>query len=103
MNAPDGRQAANDTSDAPPARSGPTASTTVPDERVAKRCETCGRFRLYAPDDVHCIVCGYQSLAAECTCGRSFDYALAEPPGGGLHCPRCGRDFRAALGSLGLE
>ena len=77
--------------------------TDAPDERVAKRCETCGRFRLYAPDDVHCIVCGYRSLAAECACGRSFDYALAEPPGGGLHCPRCGRDFRTALGSLGLE
>jgi hypothetical protein len=34
---------------------------------------------------------GYQSLASECDCGRSFDYAIAEPPGGGLHCPRCGR------------
>lgn len=72
-------------------------------ERLAKRCETCGRFRLYAPEDGYCIVCGYQSLASECTCGRSFDYALAEPPGGGLHCPRCGRDFRAGQATLGLD
>jgi len=77
------------------------SGSEAPPERVAKRCETCGRFRLYAPDDGYCIVCGYQSLAATCTCGRSFDYALAEPPGGGLHCPRCGRDFRAGE-ALGL-
>ena len=101
MSEPDGRRAAHDTSDAPAARSGLHTSAT--DERLAKRCETCGRFRLYAPEDGYCIVCGYQSLASECTCGRSFDYALAEPPGGGLHCPRCGRDFRAGSATLGLD
>ncbi len=104
MSAPDGRPAAHDTSDAPSARSRPdTSATASAAERIAKHCETCGRFRLYAPDDVYCIVCGYQSLTAACSCGRSFDYALAEPPGGGLHCPRCGRDFRAGGGTLGLE
>ena len=71
--------------------------------RVAKLCETCGRLRLYAPDDCFCIVCGYEGLAAECGCGRSLDYAPAEPAGGGLHCPRCGRDFRASRAQLGLE
>jgi hypothetical protein len=75
---------------------------TAPD-RLAKWCETCGRFRLYSPDDEYCIVCGYQSLVAECSCGRPFDYALTEPPAGGLHCPRCGRDFRADKSRLGLE
>ena len=75
---------------------------TGPD-RLAKLCATCGRFRLYAPDDGYCIVCGYESLVAACGCGRSFDYALAEPPAGGLHCPRCGRDFRAGAERLGLD
>ncbi len=75
---------------------------TTPD-RLAKLCETCGRFRLYAPDDGYCIVCGYQSLVAECGCGRTFDYALTEPPGGGLHCPRCGRDFRTGTERPGLD
>ncbi len=106
MSAPDGPRAANDTSDAPSARSRletRAAAGGASAERVVKRCETCGRFRLYAPDDSYCIVCGYQSLAAECGCGRSFDYALAEPPGSGLHCPRCGRDFRAGHVGLGLE
>ena len=101
MTAPDGHRAAHDTSDAPPARSRLDTSTTG--ERIAKRCETCGRFRLYAPDDAYCIVCGYESLASECECGRRFDYALAEPPGAGLHCPRCGRDFRAGRVGSGLE
>ena len=41
-----------------------------------------------------CIVCGFETLVAECGCGRPFDYALAEPENGGLHCPRCGRDWR---------
>jgi hypothetical protein len=72
-------------------------------EKVAKLCETCGRFRLYAPDDRFCIVCGFEGLVAECGCGRNFDYALAEPPGGGLHCPRCGRDFRTTKQTIGLE
>ena len=99
--APDGHQAANDPSDAPAARS--RLDTSGAADRVAKRCETCGRFRLYAPEDCFCIVCGYESLSSECDCGRSFDYALEEPPGGGLHCPRCGRDFKAGRGTLGLE
>ncbi len=73
------------------------------EERVTKRCETCGRFRLYVADDAYCVACGYQSLVSACTCGRSFDYALAEPPGAGLHCPRCGRDFRLNRASIGLE
>ena len=75
-----------------------------PDEgRVTKRCETCGRFRRYAADDLHCIGCGYPSLSAACTCGRSFDFALDEPPDGSLHCPRCGRDLRKNREALGLE
>lgn len=73
------------------------------DGRVTKRCETCGRFRLYAPDDRHCIVCGYQSLSDACGCGRSFDYALAEPPEGSLHCPHCGRDFRKGRQAIDLD
>jgi hypothetical protein len=72
-------------------------------DRLTKLCETCGRFRLYAPDDAYCIVCGFQGLTDECTCGRSFDYALAEPPGAALHCPRCGRDFGANGGRFGLK
>jgi hypothetical protein len=72
-------------------------------ERVTKRCETCGRFRVYASEDGFCIVCGYESLLSECACGRSFDYAITEPPGSGLHCPRCGRDFRVTRNSIGLE
>ncbi len=67
---------------------------------VVKRCQTCGRFRRYESDDTYCIGCGYQSLTGACTCGRSFDYALAEPPDGALHCPRCGRDFRAGPQTL---
>ena len=73
------------------------------DGRLTKRCETCGRFRLYAPDDRHCIVCGYQSLSDACGCGRSFDYALAEPPEGSLHCPHCGRDFRKGRQAIDLD
>ncbi len=61
---------------------------------VAKVCGVCGRFRLYDPDDRYCVVCGYDSLAAECDCGRVFDYALSEPEGSPLHCPRCGKDWR---------
>jgi hypothetical protein len=62
--------------------------------QVTKLCESCGRFRSYDPDDRFCIVCGFETLTAACTCGRAFDYALAEPEGGGLHCPRCGKDWR---------
>ncbi len=80
-----------------------SAIPPVSEGSVAKLCGTCGRFRLYAPEDRYCIVCGYESLAAACECGRSFEYALAEPLGGGLHCPRCGRDFRASRSRMGLE
>lgn len=65
-------------------------------ERVTKVCDTCGRFRHYDPADRFCIVCGYDTLSAECQCGRAFDYALIEPEGGALHCPRCGKDWRGA-------
>jgi hypothetical protein len=75
----------------------------VTSDRVTKLCETCGRFQLYAPDDSFCIVCGYRSLVTECTCGRGFEYALGEPPGAGLHCPRCGRDFRQNKGRFDLD
>ena len=67
---------------------------TAPAE--ARRCTTCGRFRAYRDGDQHCIVCGSASLQAACDCGRPYDYVLGEPPQGALHCPRCGRDFRAA-------
>jgi hypothetical protein len=45
---------------------------------VTKRCPVCGRFRSYDADDDFCIGCGHEGLEAECTCGASFDYALAE-------------------------
>jgi len=57
-----------------------------------KRCAVCGRFRAYDPADGYCIVCGHEALEAECTCGRAFDFALAEQ--GDVHCPRCGRVLR---------
>ena len=60
------------------------------------RCATCGRFRAYRDGDRFCVVCGCETLEDACGCGRGFDYALDEPSQGGLHCPRCGRDFRAA-------
>ena len=59
---------------------------------ITKRCAVCGRFRDYDADDAFCIVCGNEALEAECACGRSFDYALAEQ--GEVHCPRCGRVLR---------
>jgi hypothetical protein len=59
---------------------------------ITKRCAVCGRFRAYDADDEFCIVCGHETLEAECSCGRAFDYALAE--GGDVHCPRCGRILR---------
>lgn len=60
---------------------------------VTKRCDTCGRFRAYEPDDRFCLLCGTDALSAACDCGRPYDYALAEP-GDVLHCPRCGRSLR---------
>jgi rRNA maturation protein Nop10 len=59
---------------------------------VTKRCAVCGRFRAYDLEDDFCIVCGNDDLEAECTCGRDFEYALAEA--GDIHCPRCGRVLR---------
>jgi hypothetical protein len=58
-----------------------------------KRCATCGRFRTYEDADTFCMGCGNGSLEAACTCGRPYDYALAEE-GAELHCPRCGRRLR---------
>jgi hypothetical protein len=58
---------------------------------VTKRCTVCGRFRSYHEDDRYCIVCGHESLEAECSCGRDFAYALSET--GPVHCPRCGKPF----------
>ena len=59
-----------------------------------KRCATCGRFRTYEDADTFCTGCGNGSLEAACTCGRPYDYALAEE-GAELHCPRCGREEEA--------
>ena len=59
---------------------------------ITKRCTTCGRFRTYEPEDAFCLVCGTDSLESACSCGRAFDYALAEE--GDLHCPRCGVRLR---------
>jgi ribosomal protein L37E len=60
--------------------------------RLTMRCATCGRFRLYHVDDQFCLICGHDPLERACSCGRDFDYALAES--GDLHCPRCGRTLR---------
>jgi hypothetical protein len=65
--------------------------------RVTKRCTVCARFRAYDPDDAYCLVCGHESLETSCTCGRDFDYALAEH-GDELHCPRCGKKLRGRAG-----
>ena len=59
---------------------------------ATKRCGVCGRFRAYDPADEFCIVCGNDALEVHCTCGRAFEYALAET--GDIHCPRCGRVLR---------
>lgn len=73
------------------------------EERATKLCTTCGRFRFYHDADRYCIVCGEESLVAECVCGRRFDYALDEPVQGGLFCPRCGRNLRDRRREIGLE
>jgi len=79
-------------------------AAALTDRRIVKVCETCGRFRQYDPADQFCIVCGYDTLASECSCGRTLDYALAEPEGGGLHCPGCGKDWRGrGSGVVGRE
>ena len=62
---------------------------------VTKRCGVCARFRHYADDDAFCVICGNEALEGECTCGRSYDYALEDGnQGASLHCPRCGRSLR---------
>jgi hypothetical protein len=59
---------------------------------VVKRCSVCGKFRAYYADDKHCIGCGADALEPQCTCGRTFEFALSET--GDLYCPRCGRGLR---------
>ena len=66
---------------------------------VTKRCSVCGRFRAYEEADAFCLVCGHEGLEPECTCGRVYDYALAEGDGS-LHCPRCGRGLRGRTGDF---
>jgi DNA-directed RNA polymerase subunit RPC12/RpoP len=66
---------------------------------VTKRCAVCGRFRAYDEDDEFCIGCGHEGLEAKCTCGRAYDYALAET--GDIHCPKCGRVLRGRTPVLG--
>lgn len=65
----------------------------APGTKVTKRCHVCSRFRAYDADDRYCLGCGHDSLDAACTCGRDFDYALAET-GDVMHCPRCGKVLR---------
>jgi hypothetical protein len=69
--------------------------------RITKRCAVCGRFRHYAEADAYCIHCGNQTLEAECTCGRNYDYALEdEDQGASLHCPKCGKSLRGRSGDF---
>ena len=68
---------------------------------VTKRFSICGRFRHYADYYVFCVNCGNESLENECTCGRSYEYALDdENEGTSLHCPRCGRSLRGRSGDF---
>lgn len=68
---------------------------------LTKRCAVCGRFRQYGDADAFCVICGNDSLESECTCGRSYDYALEEGNDGAtLHCPRCGRALRGRSGEF---
>jgi rRNA maturation endonuclease Nob1 len=59
---------------------------------VIKRCDACGRFRVYEEEDRFCLLCGSDELRDQCTCGRAFDYAMHET--GDLFCPRCGTVVR---------
>jgi hypothetical protein len=61
---------------------------------ITKRCRVCGRFRAYEDDDHYCVLCGSDELQAACTCGRAFEFALAETEAPELHCPRCGTSLR---------
>ncbi len=65
---------------------------------ITKRCAVCGRFRAYEEDDQYCIGCGHEGLESKCSCGRTFDYALAET--GDICCPRCGRVLRGRASEL---
>lgn len=65
---------------------------------ITKRCTVCGRFRAYQPDDAFCIICGHETLDAECSCGRDFSYALDED--GPIHCPHCGKAFHGKSAEL---
>jgi uncharacterized Zn finger protein (UPF0148 family) len=68
---------------------------------LTKRCSVCGRFRMYADDDVFCVICGNDSLESACDCGRGYEYALEEGnQGTSLHCPRCGRSLRGRSGDF---
>ena len=68
---------------------------------VTKRCSVCGRFREYTADDSYCVICGNETLEAECACGRSYEFALDERnDGASLHCPRCGRSLRGRSGDF---
>ncbi len=60
---------------------------------ITKRCAVCSRIRAYEEDDRFCIVCGSEALEGQCTCGRSYEFALHEV-GELLHCPRCGKRLR---------
>jgi hypothetical protein len=60
--------------------------------QVTKRCDACGRFRVYEADDRFCLLCGNDGLRDHCNCGRPFDYAMADD--GDLFCPRCGQVVR---------
>ena len=66
--------------------------------KETRRCETCGRFREYDETDRFCIVCGNEGISGACSCGRSYDYALAET--GDLFCPGCGRALRGRSGEF---
>jgi len=74
-----------------PTRSPRAADRATTPAKVAKRCDTCGRFRAYEAGDHFCLVCGHEDLADACECGRAYDYALGES--GELHCPRCGKSL----------
>jgi len=60
---------------------------------IIKRCAVCSRFRAYDEDDRYCVVCGHDGLAAECECGRVYDYLVPEDESA-QHCPRCGTVLR---------
>jgi hypothetical protein len=60
---------------------------------IIKRCAVCSRFRAYDEDDRYCVVCGHDVLAAQCECGRVYDFLVPEDESA-QHCPRCGTVLR---------